>query len=123
MNEQTYLLTETINIVTTLIITCGSFVVSSMSQLNKGKFSLHDIAAYIEEARVCRIKGLTGVKTIDELFGLILPHNDYLNCELLEMIVEKYLGDDDITKVKAHIDKVKLFKCTTPIKALKNNLQ
>ena len=63
------------------------------------------------------------MKTNDELFDAILPHNDYLDCELLEMIVEEYLGDDDITKVKAHIDKVKLFKRTTPIKALKNKLQ
>ena len=92
--------------------------------VKSGKCSLHDIIAYIEEARVCGIKSLTGVSTIDELFGLILPHNDYLffDCELLEMIVEEYLDDDDITKVKAHIDKVKLFKHTTPIKALKDKL-
>ena len=90
--------------------------------VKSGKSSLRHIAAYIEEARVCGIKGLTGVKTTDELFGLILPHNDYLDCELLEMIVEQYLDDDDITKVKAHIDKVKLFKSTTPIKTLKNKL-
>ena len=91
--------------------------------VKSGKSSLHDIAAYIEEARVFGIKELTGVKTTDELFGVILPHNDYLDCELLEIIVEEYLGDDDITKVKAHIDKVKLFKRTTPIKTLKNKLQ
>ena len=87
------------------------------------KCSLHCIAAFIQEARVCGIKGLTAVKTIDELFDAILPYNDYLDCELLEMIVEEYLDDDDITKVKAHIDKVKLFKCTAPIKMLKDQLQ
>ena len=86
------------------------------------KSSLRHIAAFIQEARVCEIKGLTRVNTIDELFDAILPHNDYLDCELLEMIVEKYLDDDDITKVKTHIDKVKLFKRTTPIKALKDKL-
>ena len=91
--------------------------------VKSGKSSLRHIAAYIEEARVCGVKGLTGVKTTDELFGVILPHNDYLDCELLEMIVEQYLDDDDITKVKAHIDKVKNFKHTAPIKALKNRLQ
>ena len=80
--------------------------------------SLYDIAAFIQEARICGIKGLTAVKTIDELFDAILPHNDYLDCELLEMIVEQYLDDDDVTKVKTHIDKGKLFKCT-----LKNKLQ
>ena len=85
--------------------------------------SLYDIAAFIQEARICGIKGLTGVKTIDELFDAILPHNDYLDCELLEMIVEEYLENDDITKVKAHIDEVKLFKRTTPIKTLKDKLQ
>ena len=41
--------------------------------------------------------------------------------ELLEIIVEEYL-DDDITKLKTHIDKVKLFKHTTPIKTLKDKL-
>ena len=70
------------------------------------------------------MKGLTEVNTIDDLFTAIRPHNDYLDCELLEMIVEEYLDDDDdITKVEAHIDKVKLFKRTTPIKALKDKLQ
>ena len=91
--------------------------------VKSGTPSVYDIAAFIQEARVFGIKGLTAVKTNDELFDAILPHNDYLDCELLEMIVEEYLGDDDITKVKAHIDKVKLFKRTTPIKALKNKLQ
>ena len=86
------------------------------------KSSLHDIAAYIEEVQVCGMKRLTAVKTIDELFGIIRPYNDYLDCELLEMIVEEYLDDEDITKLKAHIDKVKLFKRTAPIKALKDKL-
>ena len=90
--------------------------------VKSGTPSVYDIAAFIQEARVCGIKGLTAVKTIDELFDAILPHNDYLDCELLEMIVEEYLDDDDITKVKTHIDKVKLFKRTAPIKTLKDNL-
>ena len=90
--------------------------------VKSGKSSLHHIAVFVQEARVCGIKELTGVNTIDELFDVILPHNDYLDCELLEMIVVKYLDDDDITKVKAHIKKVKLFKRTTPIKTLKDKL-
>ena len=91
--------------------------------VKSGKVSLHDIAAYIEEAQVCGIKGLTKLNTIDELFEAIRPHNDYLDCELLEMIVQEYLHDDDIThQVKAHNDKVKHFKCTAPIKTLKNKL-
>ena len=91
--------------------------------VKSGKSSVHDIIAYIEEAQVSGMKRLTEVNTIGDLFDAIRPHNDYLDCELLEMIVEEYLDDDDITKVKAHINKVKLFKRTTPIKALKNKLQ
>ena len=90
--------------------------------VKSGKSSLHDIIAYIEEAQVSRMKRLTEVNTIDDLFDAIRPYYDYLDCELLEMIVEEYLDDDDNTKVKAHIDKVKLFKRTTPIKTLKNKL-
>ena len=90
--------------------------------VKSGKSSLRHMAAFIQEVRVCGIKGLMRVNTIDELFDAILPHYDYLDCELLEMIVEEYLDDDDITKVKAHTDKVKLFKRTTPIKALKDIL-
>ena len=91
--------------------------------VKSGKSSFHDIAAYIEEAQV-GIRGLTKLNTTDELFEVIRPHNDYLDCELLEMIVEEYLHDDDIThQVKLHIDKVKLFKCTTPIITLRNKLQ
>ena len=97
---------------------------SKLDELIKsGKSSLHDIIAYIEEAQVGGMKRLTEVNTIDDLFDAIRPHNDYLDCELLEMIVEEYLDDDNITKVKAHIDKVKLFKRTTPIKTLKDKLQ
>ena len=91
--------------------------------VKSGKSSLRHIAAFIQEAQVCGIKGLIEVNTIDDLFDAIRPHNDYLDCELLEMIVEEYLDEDDITKVKTHIDKVKLFKRTTPIKALKDILQ
>ena len=69
------------------------------------------------------MKRLTAVKTIDELFCIIRPYNDYLDCGLLEMIVEEYLDDDYITKLKAHIDKVKIFKGTAPIKTLKDILQ
>ena len=90
--------------------------------VKSGKSSLHYIIAYIEEAQVSGMKRLTEVNTIDDLFDAIRPHNDYLDCELLEMIVEEYLHDEDITKVKAHIDKVKLFKRTTPIKTLKDKL-
>ena len=90
--------------------------------VKSGKSSLHDIVAYIEEAQVHGMKRLTELNTIDDLFDAIRPHNDYLDCELLEMIVEEYLEDDDISKVKAHIDKVKLFKRTTPIKTLKDKL-
>ena len=90
--------------------------------VKSGISSVHDIAVFIQETRICAIKGLTGVETIDELFDTILPYYDYLDCELLEMIVEEYLNDDDITKVKTHSDKVKLFKRTTPIKVLKDKL-
>ena len=90
--------------------------------VKSGKSSLHDIAVYIEEAQV-GIRGLTNVITTNELFEVIRPHIDFLNCELLEIIVERFLHDDDITKeVKAHIYKVELFKRTAPIKTLKNKL-
>ena len=91
--------------------------------IKSGISSLRDIATFIQEAHF-GIKGLTEVKTIYELFGAILPHIDYLDCELLEMIAEKFVHNDDIThQVKSHIDKVKLFKRTAPIKDLKNKLQ
>ena len=91
--------------------------------VKSGKSSVRHITTYVQEAQVGGMKGLAEVNTIDDLFSAIRPHNDYLDCELLEMIVEEYLDDDDITKVKAHIDKVKLFKRTTPIKDLKDKLQ
>ena len=91
--------------------------------VKSGKLLLHDIVAYLEEVQVFEIKGLTILNTIDELFEAIRPYHDYLDCELLELIVEEYLHDDDITyKVKSHIDKVKDFKSITPIKTLKNKL-
>ena len=56
---------------------------------------MNDIVAYIEEARVSRMNRLTRVNTIDDLFDAICPHNDYLDCGLLEMIVEEYLDDGE----------------------------
>ena len=50
--------------------------------------SLHDLVAYIEEAQVHGMKRLTEVNSIDDFFDAIRPYNDYLDCELLEMIVE-----------------------------------
>ena len=126
-SEKVYLLSEEI-IVEELkqlhrsFTTLAKDVRCKLGELVKSRISVYDIAAFIQEARICGMKGLTAAKTIDELFDAILPHNDYLDCELLEMIVEEYLDDDDITKVKAHIDKVKLFKRTTPIKTLKDKL-
>ena len=90
--------------------------------VKSGNSSLHNIAAYIEEAQVFGIRGLTKVTSTDELFEAIRPHHDSLNCELIKMIAEKYLHNDDITKIKAHIAKVKNFKRTAPIKTLKNKL-
>ena len=126
-SEKVYLLSEEI-IVEELkqlhrsFTTLAKDVRCKLGELVKSRISVYDIAAFIQEARICGIKGLTAAKTIDELFDAILPHNDYLDCELLEMIVEEYLDDDDITKVKTHIDKVKLFKRTRPIIALKDKL-
>ena len=108
-NQKVYLLSEEIDhcrriektspIITTLAID----IHSKLNELVKsGKLSLHDIVAYIEETQVSGMKRLTEVNTIDDLFDAIRPHNVYLDCELLEMIVEEYLDDDDITKVKAY---------------------
>ena len=128
-NQEVYLLSEDI-IVEELKKLYRSFtslakdIRGKLDELVKSrKLSIHDIVAYIEEAQVSGMKRLTKVNTIDDLFDAIRPHNDYLDCELLEMIVEEYLDDDDNKKVKAHIDKVKLFKRTTPIKTLKDKLQ
>ena len=129
LNQEVYLLSEE-KVVEELQKLHRSFtslardICCKLDELVKsGKSSLHDIIAYVEEAQVGGMKGLTEVNTIDDLFSALRPHNDYLDCELLQMIVEEYLDDDDITKVKAHIDKVKHFKRTAPIKALKNKLQ
>ena len=128
-NQEVYLLSEE-NIVEEIQKLHRSFtslardIHCKLDELVKsGKSSLRHITTYVQEAQVGGMKGLTEVSTIDDLFSAIRPHNDYLDCELLEMIVEEYLDDDDITKVKAHIDKVKVFKRTAPIKALKNKLQ
>ena len=123
-NQKVYLLSEELIVeeLKTLHRSFTSVARDIRGKLNElvkfGKSSLQDIVAYIEEAQVHGMKRLNEVNTIDDLFDAIRPHNDYLDCELLEMIVEEYLDHDDITKVKTHINKVKLFKHTTPIVAL-----
>ena len=83
---------------------------------------LHYIAIRIHEEQIYAIKGLTSVKTTNELFDLIHPHYSFLDIDLLETIAEFLKCDMFCARIKEHNDSVEIFKSTTPVESLRNSI-
>ena len=84
---------------------------------------LRDIAIYIEEVQIYRVRCLTAVKTTDEFFELVRPHYNFLDCDLLETLADKFLDDEVVRTIQQHKRKVLNFKCSSQVDSLKNNLE
>ena len=83
---------------------------------------LQEIITFIKDLQLYEIKGLNEVKTMNAFIDNIRNHYNFLNCGLLGLIVEEYLNDL-LPRTKAYIERVKEFKCSTPIRYLKHQLQ
>ena len=83
---------------------------------------LQEIITFIKDLQLYEIEGLNEVKTINAFIDNIRDHYNFLNCGLLDLIVEEYLNDL-LPRTKAYIERVKEFKRLTPIQSLKNQLQ
>ena len=89
-----------------------------------GKLPLDDVLLYLRIAQLNHVTGLTEIRNVDELLDIIHKHNDFLDCEFLEMVVEECLLTDNLhTRLRKHMQAVKQFKSTTPIMSLKDDLR
>ena len=83
---------------------------------------LQEIITFIKDLRLYEIEGLNEVETINAFSDIIRDHYNFLNCGLLDLLVEEYLNDL-LPRTKAYIERVKKFKRSTPIQSLKYKLQ
>ena len=83
---------------------------------------LQEIITFIKDLQLYEIEGLNKVKTINAFIDNIRDHYNFLNCGLLDLIVEEYLKYL-LPRTKAYIERVKEFKRSTPIQSLKYKLQ
>ena len=94
--------------------------------VKSNKLSVYDIASAVEDAQICSIRGLTKVKTIQELFDILREQTMFLDGTVLEMFIELVVGNHDsqfLKNTKEHILKVRQFKEKHSIIALKHRLE
>ena len=89
-----------------------------------GKLRLNDILLYFKKAKLKSVTGLNEVSSVDGFFEIIDQHNDFLDCEFLEMVAEKCLATDDLlSQLYKYMQSIRKFKSATQIKNLKDNLR
>ena len=104
----------------------GDLVTDLRTEIDKivetDKTVLRKIAIRVEEEEYCNIKGLTSVKSPDELFNLIRQHYNFLDIHLLETIAEYLKCEDLCARIKKHNEKIDEFKSTVPVESLRNSI-
>ena len=107
--------------------TFSTFVTKVRKQLAQhikvGIVELIDIARNLEEH--LRVTGLTGVTCIDKLFNSIQDHYYYLNCLVIEHIVETFLTHNEEDKklkdeMERYASKLESFKESTKLVELQS---
>ena len=104
----------------------GDLVTDLRTEIDKivetDKTVLRKIAIRVEEEEYCNIKGLTSVKSPDELFNLIRQHYNFLDIDLLETIAEYLKCEDLCARIKKHNENIDEFKSTVPVESLRNSI-
>ena len=104
----------------------GDLVTDLRTEIDKivetDKTVLRKIAIRVEEEEYCNIKGLTSVKSPDELFNLIRQHYNFLDIDLLETIAEYLKCKDLCARIKKHNENIDEFKSTVPVESLRNSI-
>ena len=89
------------------------------------KISLSAISTPIHRSRdIYEVSGIQKVQTVDQLFELLSDHYTFLDCDLLEAVIEILPNSSDLlSKVQNHQQNVKSFKDETFICNLENKLE
>ena len=93
------------------------------SIINDGQKSILYIARYLERHLEDEQLILTDSKDIDDLFHKLHSYYSFLDCELLEEIVEQFVQGDAQTKFKEYVTDVEAFEELTTLQELKDAIE
>ena len=93
------------------------------SVINEGQKTIKDIARYLERHLEDEQLILTDSKDIDDLFHKLHSYYSFLDCELLEEIVEQFVQGDAQTKFTEYITDVEAFEELTTLQELKDAIE
>ena len=93
------------------------------SVINEGQKTIKDIARYLERHLEDEQLILTDSKDIDDLFHKLHSYYSFLDCELLEEIVEQFVQGDAQTKFKEYVTDVEAFEELTTLQELKDAIE
>ena len=92
------------------------------TSIEEKTYTFNGIASYLGE--YSRIKGLTNTTDINNLFETLWPHYSYVDIEVLEVIIEKFLIQEkmlkDMQTYKHHLEE---FKQSTTLNKFKNAVE
>ena len=91
--------------------------------VNEAQKTILYIARYLERHLEDEQLILTDAKDIDDLFHKLRPYYSFLDCELLEKIVEQFVQGDAQTKLKEYVTDVEAFEELTTLQELKDAIE
>ena len=93
------------------------------SVINKGQKTIKDIARYLRRHLEETELKLTDAKDIDDLFDKLESFYSFLDCELLEEIVNQFLEGKIQAEVEKYVTDVEAFKELTTLQELKDAIE
>ena len=91
--------------------------------ITKDQITLKHIARYLHRHLEDKQLKLTDAKDIDDLFDKLESHYSFLNCELLEEIVNQFLEDKIQAEVEKYVKDVEAFETLTTLQELKDAIE
>ena len=93
------------------------------SVINKGQKTIKDIARHLQRhLEETRLK-LTDAKDIDDLFDKLESYYSFLNCELLEEIINQFAPGELQTEIEKYVTDVEAFEELTTLQELKDAIE
>ena len=93
------------------------------SAITGGQIAIKHISRYLEQHLDDEELILTNSKDIDDLFHKLHPYYSYLDCELLEEIVDQFLEDEIQEEVEKYVKEVEEFEELTTLQELKDAIE
>ena len=91
--------------------------------ITEGQIKIKNIARYLERHLEDEQLILTDARDIDDLFHKLRPYYSYLECELLEEIVNQFVPGEFQTELKKYLSDVETFETLTTLQELKDAIE